>query len=74
MYGDKKNTRMQKNLLMIHVTGQPDDVQYWRAVIPDDVDVKSLLVSELHSCTIRSTPWSAKDDRTSHVITSGGRA
>ena len=41
--------RKQKNLLMIHVTGQPDDVQYWRVVVPDDLDVKSLLVSELHS-------------------------
>ena len=34
---------------MIHVTGQPEDVQYWRVVIPDDLEVKSLLVSELHS-------------------------
>ena len=41
--------RIQKNLLMIHVTGQPEDVQYWRVVVPDDLDVKSLLVSELHS-------------------------
>ena len=41
--------RKQKNLLMIHVTGQPDDVQYWRVIVPDDLDVKSLLVSELHS-------------------------
>ena len=41
--------RIQKKLLMIHVTGQPEDVQYWRVVVPDDLDVKSLLVSELHS-------------------------
>ena len=41
--------KLQKNLLMIHVTGQPEDVQYWRVVVPDDLDVKSLLVSELHS-------------------------
>ena len=34
---------------MIHVTGQPEDVQYWRVVVPDDLEVKSLLVSELHS-------------------------
>ena len=34
---------------MIHVTGQPEDVQYWRVVVPDDLDVKSLLVSERHS-------------------------
>ena len=44
--------KLQKKLLMIHVTGQPEDVQYWRVVVPDDLDVKSLLVSELHSCTI----------------------
>ena len=41
--------RIQKQLLMIHVTRQPDDVQYWQVVIPNDLDVKSLLVSELHS-------------------------
>ena len=41
--------RIQKNLLMIHVTGQPEDVQYWRLVVPDNLEVKSLLVSELHS-------------------------
>ena len=40
--------RIQKQLLMIHVTGQLDDVQYWQVVVPDDLDVKSLLVSELH--------------------------
>ena len=41
--------KLQKKLLMIHVTGQPEDVQYWRVVVPDDLDVKSLLVSEPHS-------------------------
>ena len=41
--------RIQKKLLMIHITGQPEDVQYWRVVVPNDLDVKSLLVSELHS-------------------------
>ena len=46
--GQEKFT-LQKKLLMIHVTGQPEDVQYWRVVVPDDLDVKSLLVSELHS-------------------------
>ena len=34
---------------MIHVTGQPKEVQYWRVVVLDDLDVESLLVSELHS-------------------------
>ena len=34
---------------MIHVTRQPEDVQYWRVVVPNDLEVKSLLVSELQS-------------------------
>ena len=40
--------RIQKKNLVVHVTGQPDDAQYWRMVVPDDLDVKALLVSELH--------------------------
>ena len=48
--------RKQKNLLMIHVTGQPEDVQYWRVVVPDDLEVKSLLVSELHSVPYSAHP------------------
>ena len=34
---------------MVHVTGQPEEVLYWRVVVPYDLDVKSLLVSELHN-------------------------
>ena len=41
---------------MIHITGQPDDVQYWRVVVPDDLDVKSLLVSELHGVPYAAHP------------------
>ena len=48
--------RMQKKYLMIHVTGQPEDVQYWRMVVPDDLDVKSLLVSELHNVPYAAHP------------------
>ena len=44
----KEKYKLQKDLLMIHVIGQPDDVQYWRVVVPNDLDVKSLLVPELH--------------------------
>ena len=29
--------KLQKKLLMIHVAGQPKDVQYWRVVVPDDL-------------------------------------
>ena len=48
--------KLQKKLLMIHVTGQPEDVQYWRAVVPDHLEVKSLLVSELHSVPYTAHP------------------
>ena len=48
--------KLQKKLLVIHVTGQPEDVQYWRVVVPDDLDVKSLLVSELHSVPYAAHP------------------
>ena len=41
---------------MIHVTGQPEDVQYWRVVVPDDLNVKSLLVSELHAVPYSAHP------------------
>ena len=40
--------RIQKKNLVVHVTGQLDDAQYWRMIVPDDLDVKALLVSELH--------------------------
>ena len=52
----KEKYKIQKKLLMIHVTGQPEDVQYWRVVVPDDLDVKSLLVSELHSVPYSAHP------------------
>ena len=41
---------------MIHVTGQPEDVQYWRVVVPDDLEVKSLLASELYSVPYAAHP------------------
>ena len=48
--------RIQKKSLMIHVIGQPEDVQYWRVVVLDDLKVKSLLVSELHSVPYSAHP------------------
>ena len=47
LYGDKKSITYRKKSLMIRVIGQPEDVQYWQVVVLDDIDVKSLLVSEL---------------------------
>ena len=41
---------------MIHVTGQLEDMQYWRVVVPNDLEVKSLLVSELHSAPYSTHP------------------
>ena len=48
LFRGQEKYRIQKKCLVIHVTGQPEEVQYWRMVVPDDVEVKSLLVSELH--------------------------
>ena len=48
--------KLQKKILMIHVTGQPEEVQYWRVVVSDDLDVKSLLVSELHNVPYSAHP------------------
>ena len=48
--------KLQKKPLMIHVIGQLEDVQYWRVVVPDDLEVKSLLVSELHSVPYAAHP------------------
>ena len=41
---------------MIHVTGQPEDVQYWGVVVPDDLDVTSLLVDELYNVPYSAHP------------------
>ena len=48
--------KVQKNLLLIHIAGQPEDLQYWRVVVPDDVGVKTQLVSELHSIPYSAHP------------------
>ena len=48
--------KVQKNLLLIHIAGQPEDLQYWRVVVPDDVGVKTQLVSELHSVPYSAHP------------------
>ena len=48
IWGQEKY-KPQKKLLMIHVTGHLEEVQYWRGVVPNNLDMKSLLVSELHA-------------------------
>ena len=52
----QKKYQMKKKMLMIHVTRQPKDVQYWRTVVPDDLDVKTQLVSEFHSIPYAAHP------------------
>ena len=52
----KEKYKLQKKLLMIHVIGQLEEVQYWRVVVPHDLEVKSLLVSELHSVPYSAHP------------------
>ena len=41
---------------MIHVTKQLEEVRYWRVVVLDDLEVKSLPVSELHSVPYLAHP------------------
>ena len=48
--------QMKRRMLMIHVAGQPEDVQYWRTVVPDDLDVKTQLFSEFHSIPYTAHP------------------
>ena len=43
-----KEYKLKKKLLMIHVIGHFNDLQNWRVVLLDDLEVKSHLVSELH--------------------------
>ena len=52
----KEKYQKKKNTLMIHITGQPEEVDYWRMVVPDDVGVKVLLVSELHTVPYSAHP------------------
>ena len=48
--------KLQKKLLMIHITGQLEDVQCWRVVVSDDLDVKSLLVTKFHNVPYSAHP------------------
>ena len=66
IWGQEKY-KFQKMLFMIHVTGQPNEVQYCRVAVPDELEVKSLLASELYSAPysahpgVRRTIGKAKD-------------
>ena len=58
---------------MIHVTGQLEDMQYWPVVVPDDLEVKSLLVSEFTMYYTQRT-WEYRERSVKSDTTSGGRA
>ena len=59
---------------MIHVIGQQEDVQYWRIVVPDDLDVKSLLVSEFFTLYHIRHTLEYKEGLEKSGATSSGRA
>ncbi len=44
-----KKYKMKHKILLVHQRSQGDDVDYWRVVIPDDMDLKNLILIELHS-------------------------
>ena len=48
----KKNNdvyRMKRGLLVVHQDNQNDECDYWRIVIPDEVNAKNFVMRELHS-------------------------
>ena len=40
---------MKHGLLCVHQEDQSEDVDYWRIVVPDDIEVKNKILSECHS-------------------------
>ena len=45
----KEKFRMKHGLLCVHQEDQSEDVDYWRIVVPDDIEVKNKILSECHS-------------------------
>ena len=41
--------RIKKGMLVVHQEGQNDGLDFWRAIVPDDVAVKNFIVIVLHS-------------------------
>ena len=41
--------KRKRGLLVVHQEGQDSDVDYWRAIIPDDVSTRNFVVTELHN-------------------------
>ena len=41
--------KKKKGLLVIHQETQDGDIDYWRVVIPDDIDTRNFVITELHN-------------------------
>ena len=41
--------RKKKGMLVIHRTGQDEGLDFWRIVVPENVESRNLIVEELHS-------------------------
>ena len=41
--------KKKKGLLVIHQETQDSDIDYWRVVIPDDIDTRNFVITELHN-------------------------
>ena len=41
--------RMKRGMLVIHIEGQNTEFDFWRTIIPDEVNMKNFVMNELHS-------------------------
>ena len=41
--------RKKKGMLVVHRTGQDEGLNFWRIIVPDNVESRNLIVKELHS-------------------------
>ena len=35
-------------MLVVHLDGQVDDLQYWRIVVPDNIELQNKILNECH--------------------------
>ena len=48
--------KMKGNMLMAHHKDQNEESQYWRVVLPDDSEIRKLVITELHSIPFMAHP------------------
>ena len=48
--------KMKGNMLMAHHKDQNEESQYWRVVLPDDSEIRNLVIGELHSIPFMAHP------------------